>query len=101
MKILKSILATLALVAGVAAPMTQAQLFGGKAKPAAVARPAFGSINLNRDSQKELERLPGIGPKIAREIIKNRPYRDGKELQDKVKGIGPKTWAEIKPYIKF
>jgi competence protein ComEA len=62
---------------------------------------ANARININRATQTELETLPGIGPKIAREIIKNRPYKNGQELQDKVKGIGPKTWADIKNRVTF
>lgn len=58
-------------------------------------------ININTASQAQLEALPGIGPKIAREIIRNRPYRDSRELQTKVRGIGPKTWEEIKRYVRF
>jgi competence protein ComEA len=62
---------------------------------------ANARINVNRATQAELETLPGIGPKIAREIIKNRPYKNGQELQDKVKGIGPKTWADLKNRVTF
>ena len=58
-------------------------------------------VNVNTATQRELETLPGIGPKIALEIIKHRPYRNGQELQDKVKGIGPKTWNDIKNLITF
>ncbi len=58
-------------------------------------------INLNTAKTDELECLKGIGPKIAADIVKNRPYKDGKELQDKVKGIGPKTWADIKGFVSF
>ena len=35
------------------------------------------------------------------EIIKHRPYKNGQELQDKVKGIGPKTWADLKNRVTF
>lgn len=58
-------------------------------------------VNINTATQAQLEALPGIGPKIAAEIIKNRPYRNSTELMDKVKGIGPKTWEEIKKYVRF
>ncbi|MBO1436188.1 ComEA family DNA-binding protein [Meiothermus sp. CFH 77666] len=58
-------------------------------------------VNINSATQAELEALPGIGPKIAREIIRNRPYRDARELQAKVKGIGPKTWENLKRYVRF
>jgi competence protein ComEA len=58
-------------------------------------------VNVNTANLKALETLPGIGPKIAAEIIKNRPYKDGKELQTKVKGIGPKVWSDIQKYVLF
>jgi competence protein ComEA len=61
----------------------------------------IASVNVNTANLKALETLPGIGPKIAAEIIKNRPYKDGKELQTKVKGIGKKVWTEIKAYVLF
>ena len=58
-------------------------------------------VNLNIANAKTLATLPGIGPKIAKEIIKNRPYKDGKELQAKVKGIGPKVWTQIEKLVSF
>lgn len=58
-------------------------------------------INLNKATAMQLEKLPGIGPKIAAEIIKNRPYKDGMELQKKVKGIGPKVWKDIQALVTF
>lgn len=58
-------------------------------------------INVNKASKAQLETLPGIGPKIAAEIIKNRPYKNGKELQTKVKGIGEKTWKVLEPLVSF
>lgn len=89
MKALQSILVLLALLSP-ALPPTWAQ---GQNTPRV--------ININIATQAELEALPGIGPKIAREIIRNRPYRDAKELQTKVKGIGPKTWENLKRYVRF
>jgi competence protein ComEA len=58
-------------------------------------------VNVNNATAAQLETLPNVGPKIAADIIKNRPYKDGKELQAKVKGIGPKTWAKIEKYVLF
>lgn len=58
-------------------------------------------INVNTATKAQLEALPGIGPKIAAEIIKNRPYSNSQELMDKVKGIGPKTWDDIKRWVRF
>ena len=58
-------------------------------------------VNVNRATAAQLETLPNVGPKIAADIIKNRPYKDGKELQAKVKGIGPKTWTKLERYVLF
>ncbi|MCS7069799.1 MAG: helix-hairpin-helix domain-containing protein [Meiothermus sp.] len=90
MKALHGIFLLLALMAPASLPLAWAQ---GPTAPRV--------INVNTATQAELEALPGIGPKIAREIIRNRPYRDAKELQARVKGIGPKTWEEIKRYVRF
>ncbi len=74
-----------------ATPMTKTTTMAAKMIP----------VNVNSASLKDLETLPGIGPKIATEIIKNRPYKNGKELQTKVKGIGPKVWKDIQKYVLF
>ncbi|MGD9899842.1 MAG: ComEA family DNA-binding protein [Calditrichaceae bacterium] len=60
------------------------------------------SININTAGQKELEKLPRIGPATAKGIIeyrdKNGPFKSINDL-DKVKRIGPKTIDLIEPYI--
>lgn len=60
------------------------------------------SININTVGQKELEKLPRIGPATAKRIIEyrteNGPFKTIKEL-DNVKRIGPKTIDLIEPYI--
>ena len=48
----------------------------GLASPAAAADP----IDLNNATQKELESLPGIGEKLAQDIIDNRPYASVDDL---------------------
>lgn len=44
-------------------------------------------LNLNTASQAELEALPGVGEKAAKEIIAHRPYHSVEELKE-IKGIG-------------
>lgn len=60
------------------------------------------SININTASQKDLERLPRIGPATARSIIEYReqhgPFGSIEELT-KVKRIGPKTLEQIAPFV--
>ena len=62
------------------------------------------SININTASQKELERLPRIGPATAKNIIEfrelNGPFKSFSDIK-KVKRIGPKTLEKIKPFITF
>lgn len=92
MKAMRSMLIWGALLAGVLGPVAFAD---SKTQT----QPQV--ININTATKAQLEALPGIGPKIAAEIIKNRPYANSKELMDKVKGIGPKTWDDIKRWVRF
>ena len=59
-------------------------------------------INVNTASEKELERLPGIGAGRARAIVACRQERGGfrsvEELDD-VPGIGPVTMEELRAYV--
>ena len=55
-------------------------------------------INVNTASAADLAELPGIGPKHAEAIIAGRPYKTVDEVV-KVKGIGPKTLANIREKI--
>jgi comEA protein len=65
--------------------------------------PAPGSVNLNQASVTDLELLPHIGPTMARRIAayrkSNGKFKSLQELK-KVKGIGDKTFALIKPYLQ-
>ncbi len=66
--------------------------------------PAEGSINLNTASASELDRLPGVGPVIAQEILRYRKVHGGFTSVDEllaVKGIGPKKLAAMRKFVKL
>lgn len=71
---------------------------GGGAKKI---QPGDAPINVNTATAEELQRLPGVGPTTARNIIATRtatPFESVNDL-DKVKGIGPKTLAKLRPFV--
>ena len=60
-----------------------------------------GVVNVTSASVEELERLPGIGEKKAAAIVDHRRTHPLRKLEDltKVKGIGRKTVARLRPYL--
>jgi competence ComEA-like helix-hairpin-helix protein len=56
-------------------------------------------VNVNNATQAELGTIPGIGPFLARQIIKCRHY-DRVEDLERVPGIGHYTLNKIRPYVK-
>jgi comEA protein len=59
-------------------------------------------IDLNTASKEELQTLPRVGPAMASRILEyrrvHRRFKTNEELM-KIKGIGKKTFAKIKPYL--
>ena len=61
-----------------------------------------GLLDLNAATQQDLERLPGIGPVLARNILDERARRGGlRSVADllSVKGIGAARYARIAPLV--
>ncbi len=68
---------------------------------AATAKAPEFRVNLNVADTTQLGLIPGIGPAKAKAIV---AYRAGKSFQTtadlmKVKGIGPKMYAQLKPWL--
>jgi len=68
---------------------------------AAAAPAAAGVVNINEATPEQLEVLPGIGPSKAKAIAdhrKSHPFKRVEELT-RIKGIGKKTFAKLRPMI--
>ena len=59
-------------------------------------------ININTAKAEELDILPGVGPKMAQAIVDFREahgkFSTLEDLQ-KVKGLGPRKFAAIRPHV--
>jgi len=73
-----------------------------KAATKAAAGALAGPVNINTASPEELATLPGIGPKIAEDIVKYRKdngnFKTTKDITN-VKGVGDKKYDAIKDKI--
>ena len=60
-------------------------------------------VDINAADWPELMQLPGIGPTLAKRIVKSRqtagPFADQDDLR-RVRGVGPKTLEQIRPYLR-
>jgi competence protein ComEA len=58
-------------------------------------------IDVNRASREELQRLPGIGPKMSQRILDERARGRFKTVDElrRVSGIGAKTLERLRPYV--
>jgi len=79
---------------------------GPGSAPAAAAAPdpAAAALDLNRAGAADLDRLPGIGPTLARRIVDHReahgPFRSVDELRA-VRGIGPALLGRLRPRLRL
>ncbi len=60
---------------------------------------AFGGTNLNTASPSELEALPGVGAKLAQQIVAARPFKSVDDLKS-VKGIGGAKFKKLQPLVE-
>lgn len=66
--------------------------------PASAVTAVPALVDLNSATFEELQKLPGIGPKLAERIIAHRPYNTLEDL-DAVPGIGAATMKRLEPLI--
>ena len=61
------------------------------------------AIDINKATANDLQKLPGIGPGLAKQIVayreKHGPFRRVEDLMV-IKGIGFKKWKEIRPLVR-
>jgi competence ComEA-like helix-hairpin-helix protein len=55
-------------------------------------------LDLNRASEEQLARLPGIGPALASRIVAARPFLDVEDLR-RVRGLGRATLERLRPRV--
>jgi competence protein ComEA len=71
-------------------------------QPQQATQTAGALVNLNSATQAELEKLPGVGPAMAKTIIeyrqKNGGFKKVEELMN-VKGIGEKSFLKLKTIV--
>jgi competence protein ComEA len=96
-RLLASVVVAAALFA--AHPNAQSAQPAGASR--AVAKPT-GLVNLNTATVSDLEKLPGIGQKVAARIVEYRqkkgPFKKIEELMN-VQGIGEKSFLQLRSQI--
>ncbi len=79
-----------------------AAMLTGQAWAAPAATSTAGKVNINTASAEQLQLLPRIGPALAQRIVEfrsaNGAFKAPEELIA-VRGIGEKSFANLKPYV--
>jgi competence ComEA-like helix-hairpin-helix protein len=72
-------------------------------RPASAVAPAGGVVDVNAATAQELATLPGIGPALARRVVRWRaehgPFPSVDALAE-VPGIGPATVERLRPRVR-
>src|SRR5690349_20235341 len=90
LKKMKLVLAALAMTTLSVAVFAQSS--ASKATPATPSK-----VDLNTASEKELDKLPGVGPATAKKIIAGRPYSSVSDLSRA--GVSKQQIDEITPLV--
>ena len=72
-----------------------------KKAPAKAKVQLSGVVNLNQATEKQLDLLPGIGPKVAHRIVEARKQAQFSSAAQvlRVKGFGKKRFEKLKGYL--
>jgi competence protein ComEA len=90
---------TAGIVAMLLAPLTAGQ--SGKRKPSRETKPAV--LDINCATTADFEKLPGIGPELARRIVAYRKEHGAfRRVEDllAIRGMGEKKWRTLRPYLR-
>jgi len=61
---------------------------------------ALAATNLNTANESEIEALPSVGAKIAKDIVAARPFKTVDDLKN-VRGIGAAKFKKIEPMVSL
>ena len=92
----------LGLILGILVVPLLAQAAQQAATAPQASKPAAAKVNINSAGLDELQKLPGVGPKVAQRILDYRKQSgDFKKVEDlmKVRGIGEKTFLKMKDQL--
>ncbi len=71
--------------------------------PTKAIKPQAPAIDINKASVDDFQKLPGIGPSLAKRIVvyrdKNGPFKRIEDLMV-IRGVGFKKWKKLRPYVK-
>lgn len=104
LKSLKSTLVALTLASGLfvaAAQTTPTTPAPTPTVPAATATCKVAAVNVNTALKADLQKIPGVGAKMADTIIAARPFKDEADLVKRVKGIGKKNIVKFRPCFLY
>ncbi|GMA15199.1 hypothetical protein E5F05_01460 (plasmid) [Deinococcus metallilatus] len=58
-------------------------------------------VNLNRASLADLQCLKGVSLTVAKDIVANRPFKDGNDFARKIEVIGHRLWQDNQASLTF
>jgi competence protein ComEA len=71
------------------------------ATPPAATTCSVAAVNVSTAKSADLQKIPGIGAKLADTIVKAQPFKDEADLVKRVKGIGAKNIVKFRPCFLY